>query len=89
LNSDKGQDGVSLPLGSFPWLVTLPELASTGDFIFMFPCFGSFTGDFHPISNAPMLGAHKRWGCSVGQAFRNFTRHPFSTLTPAAAVGKA
>jgi hypothetical protein len=24
----------------------------------MFPCFGSFTGDFHPIYNAPMLGAH-------------------------------
>ena len=45
-----------------------PELASTGDLIFMFPCFGSFTGDFppaeasakegHPICNAPVLGAH-------------------------------
>ena len=44
--------------GSSPRQVTLPELASTGDFIFMFPCFGSFTGDSHPIYNAPMLGAH-------------------------------
>jgi hypothetical protein len=25
----------------------------------MLPCLGSFTGDFHPIYNAPMLGAHK------------------------------
>jgi hypothetical protein len=25
---------------------------------FMFPYFGSLTGDFHPIYNAPMLGAH-------------------------------
>lgn len=25
----------------------------------MFSCFGSLTGDFHPICNAPMLGAHK------------------------------
>jgi hypothetical protein len=26
---------------------------------FMLSCFGSFTGDSHPIYNAPMLGAHK------------------------------
>jgi len=57
LGRDRG--AVSLPLGSSPRSVTLPELASTRDFIFMFPCFGSFTGGFHPIYNAPMLGAHK------------------------------
>jgi hypothetical protein len=42
-----------------PRSVTLPELASTSNLIFMFPCFGSFTGDSHPFCNAPMLGAHK------------------------------
>jgi len=37
-----------LPFRSWPLVVI----------IFMFPCFGSLTGDFHPIYNAPMLGAH-------------------------------
>jgi hypothetical protein len=27
-----------------------------------------------------------RWGCSVGHAFHNLTRHPVSTLTAAPAV---
>jgi len=36
-----------------------PEWASAGDFILMLSCFGSFIGDFHPICNAPMLGAHQ------------------------------
>jgi hypothetical protein len=46
-------------LAFLPRSVTLPELASTGDLIFMFSPFGSFTGDFHPICNAPMLGARE------------------------------
>jgi hypothetical protein len=29
-----------------------------------FSCFGSFTGEFHPIFNAPMLGAHKTDGAN-------------------------
>jgi len=33
----------------------------TGDFILVFPCFGSFKRNFHPIYNVPMLGAHKMW----------------------------
>ena len=35
---------------------------------FMFSCFGSFTGDSHPIYNAPMLGAHKTLHPTAGNA---------------------
>jgi hypothetical protein len=51
--------------------------------VFHFHGSGFHTGDLNPIWTAPMLGTHKarlgnRWGCSVGQDFRNF--HPPSRL---------
>ncbi len=77
-----------------PRSVTLPELTSNGDFIFMFLCFGSFTGDFHPIYNAPMLGAHKISGGRVirravmpGQVWlKNLLRHSAASLARSESV---
>lgn len=46
----RGLSAARLPFQS--WL----QLMISSMLFFMF---GSFTGDLHPISNAPMLGAHK------------------------------
>jgi hypothetical protein len=54
---DRNQACCLSSFGSFPRSVTLPELASGSDLFHVF-MFRFLTGDFHPICNAPMLGAH-------------------------------
>ncbi len=77
----------ALRFGSSPRSVSLPQLASTGDFIFMFPCFGSFTGDFHPIYNAPMLGEHKAVHLTPTRVTPDARRFAAASVAPRASVG--